>query len=139
MNISRQTFHKTERLCSTKIIADLFENGNIFYSPHFKVVWSKSPVSLPFPAQVAFSISKKSFRLAVKRNLIKRRMREAYRRNKQELYDFLDSKDIRVVFIVIFRESNVPDYKALDKSVKEMITKFIDLLKAKREEMLKLF
>ena len=82
MNTRRETFEKSERLCSTKIISGLFENGNIFYTSLFKVVWNKSPVTLPLPAQVAFSVSKRGFRLAVTRNLIKRRMREAYRKNK---------------------------------------------------------
>ena len=82
MNTRRETFEKSERLCSTKIISGLFENGNIFYTPLFKVVWSISPVIIPYPAQIAFSVSKRGFRLAVTRNLIKRRMREAYRKNK---------------------------------------------------------
>jgi len=91
MNTTRETFDKSERLCSTKVIASLFESGNIFYSSLFKVVWGRSPVTLPGPAQVAFSVSKKGFPLAVTRNLIKRRIREAYRKNKKTLYEHLSS------------------------------------------------
>ena len=61
----RETFEKSERLCSRKIIEALFENGNIFYNSLFKVVWNTDPDSFNSPAQVAFSVSKRGFRLAV--------------------------------------------------------------------------
>src|SRR5665647_3341697 len=120
MNTISETFDKSERLCSTKIIAGLFENGNIFYSSLFKVVWGRSPIPLPSPAQVAFSVSKKGFRLAVTRNLIKRRMREAYRKNKKSLYDILTSENIQLAFVVILKGNTVPDYLTIEKSIKEM-------------------
>jgi ribonuclease P protein component len=129
MNTTRETFDKSERLCSTKVIASLFESGNIFYSSLFKVVWGRSPVTLPGPAQVAFSVSKKGYRLAVTRNLIKRRMREAYRKNKKTLYEHLSSENIQIAFVVILKRNAVPDYLTIEKSMKEMIKKFIILIK----------
>jgi ribonuclease P protein component len=131
MNTGRETFHKSERLCSRKIITLLFDNGNVFYSKLFKIVWSKSPVLISSPSQVAFSVAKKSFRLAVTRNLIKRRMREAYRRNKYILYDFLCSENIKIVFIVIYKEDSVMDFREIEISMKEMIDRLIDSIKNK--------
>jgi ribonuclease P protein component len=125
MNTRRETFDKSERLCSTKIISGLFENGNIFHTPLFKVVWSKSPIIIPFPAQIAFSVSKRSFRLAVTRNMIKRRMREAYRKNKYLLYEFLAAENKQIVLIVIMKGNMVPDYTAIEKSSNEMLNKLI--------------
>jgi ribonuclease P protein component len=129
MIANRETFDKSERLCSKKTIAGLFENGNIFYSSLFKVVWSRSPVTISVPAQVAFSVSKKGFRLAVTRNLIKRRIREAYRKNKITLYEFLVSENIQIVFVVILKGNVVPDYLAIEKSIKEIINKLIRINK----------
>jgi ribonuclease P protein component len=125
MNTIRETFDKSERLCSRKTIETLFESGNIFYSPLFKVVWTNCPNSIPGPAQVAFSVSKRGFRLAVTRNLIKRRLREAYRKNKRILYDHLISQNIQIVFIVIMRGNSVPDYSTIEKSIREMVNKLI--------------
>ena len=127
MNIPRETFGKSERLCSTKVITALFEDGYVFYNSLFKVVWSISPVKLPDPAQVAFSVSKRGFKLAVTRNLIKRRMREAYRKNKNVLYDHLDSLNIQLIFVVIIRGNTVPEYLLIEKSIKEVIGKLITL------------
>lgn len=117
----RQSFSKNERLCRTKLIKEVFEDGNVFYSSQFRVSWIISSVNLPAPAQVAISVPKKNFRLAVTRNLIKRRIREAYRKNKHLLYNCLAAENKQIAFILIFRQNQVPDYQTLEKSVKEVI------------------
>src|SRR5665647_1787763 len=133
MNTTRDTFEKSERLCSRKIIGTLFEEGNIFYISLFKIVWNKSQSSSSGPAQVAFSVSKRGFRLAVTRNLIKRRLREAYRKNKKTLYDHLISQNIQIVFVVIIRGNSVPEYTTIEKSIRDMISKLIIFTSQKSE------
>jgi len=127
MITTRETFDKSERLCSRKIISDLFENGAVFYTSLFKVVWGAGPGTLPYPAQVTFSVSKRGFRLAITRNLIKRRMRENYRKKKSELYAHLISENLQIVFVIILRGNTVPDYLTVKKSMTEVINKLISL------------
>jgi ribonuclease P protein component len=133
MSTKQETFDKSERLCSKKIISGLFENGNAFYSNIFKVVWGISPVALSVPAQIMFSVSKRGFKLAVTRNLIKRRMREAYRKNKYILYEQLTSRNIQLVFVVMIIGNVVPDYPAIEKSMKEIINTLIFKIKRNGE------
>jgi ribonuclease P protein component len=124
MVTNKNRFSKSERLCSKKAIEALFQNGKSFYCSPFLIVWAYSNSDMPFPAQVAFSIPKKGFKLAVIRNLIKRRTREAYRVKKAILYDILHSKEKKIVFTMIFRDNSIPDYITIENSVNEMIKMF---------------
>ena len=85
----------------------------------------------PHPAQIALSVSKRGFRLAVTRNLIKRRMREAYRKNKYLLYEFLAAENKQIVLIVIIRGNKVPDFMTIEKSINEMLNRLIGQIREK--------
>lgn len=77
------SFPKSERLYKKKDIQELFDKGSSFYLYPFRVIVQK-PAGHPVN-QVLFSVSKRNFKKAVDRNLIKRRMREAYRLSKAAL------------------------------------------------------
>jgi ribonuclease P protein component len=80
-------FRKEERLSSEKLIKELFQKGSSFYFFPFKVLVMPNPDKSARFHQLLTSVSKKNFKRAVDRNLIKRRMRESYRLNKNLLPD----------------------------------------------------
>lgn len=127
MNRHPDTFSKSEKLCSTKIITALFESGNIFHYSFFKVVWTYTTLPSESPVQAAFSVSKRGFRHAVSRNLARRRMREAFRKNKHGLYDHLSTRNKQVGMMIILKGDTIPDYAATEKTMKGVIAKLISI------------
>jgi ribonuclease P protein component len=78
----RQTLRKEERLSEKTAIDSLFQKGNSIYNPPVKLLWEIDKRKSDVPFKVAFTVPKRAFKKAVTRNLLKRRMREAYRKNK---------------------------------------------------------
>jgi len=129
MAVQRETFRKYERLCSKKAIDSLFESGISIFCHPFQIIWNYSTERSASPARMAVSVSKKLFKTAVARNLIKRRIREAYRRNKHILYNFLESENIRIVFMIIYKHNETESYQQIEKSVMQGIQKLIHSVK----------
>jgi ribonuclease P protein component len=116
------TFTKEERLCNKKLIDELFHNGSSFLCYPFKVSWLNTTAPQPFPAQVLFSVSKKRYKKAVDRNLIKRRIREAYRLHKQEhLYSLLSNTNKSIVFSIGFVGKEIAPYDFIQKKVLKLL------------------
>lgn len=94
------TFSREERLKSKEILASLFSKGSHFVFPPLHVRYLNTP-SNKNTVQVAFTVPKKKFKRAVDRNLLKRRMREAYRLNKSliEEKNQPELKELSIIFI----------------------------------------
>ena len=115
------SFPKPERLNKKKAIQELFDKGSSFYLHPFRVYIQKCPAEPVH--QVMFSVSKRNFKSAVDRNLLKRRMREAYRLNKEIISgtsklqmayiytakEILSFKDIRDKLVLSFKR--LQDYE----------------------------
>ncbi len=79
------SFKKEERLTGEKHIQELFEKGSSFHLYPFRVLSLANPESEHKLNRVLISVSKRNFKRAVDRNLIKRRIREAYRLQKDQI------------------------------------------------------
>ncbi|SHF59491.1 ribonuclease P protein component [Mariniphaga anaerophila] len=98
----------------------LFSEGETFLFYPLKVVHTEISFQEPFLAKVGFAVSKKLFKRAVRRNLIKRRMREAYRLNKHLLTpDELSTKKA-IFFIYVSKE--VLSFKTIEKAMKKSLS-----------------
>ena len=87
------TFKKEERLCSEKLLGLLYKNGSSFLLYPYRFTWMFNPHEQAYPVQVVVGVPKKRFKRSVDRNLLKRRIKECYRLQKQELlYQPLESR-----------------------------------------------
>lgn len=94
------SFKKEERLAGEKHIKELFEKGSSFHLYPFRVLTLPNPDSEPKINRVLISVSKRNFKRAVDRNLIKRRIREAYRTQK----DLITGNSFLLAFVYTARE-----------------------------------
>ena len=115
------TFKKEERLKGKKRIADLFETGQAMLSYPVKVVFMEMDKEDAKVVKAGFSVSRKNFRRAVDRNLLKRRMREAYRLNKPEFYIRLNGKLFAMMFIYVAKE--ILPYANIEKGIKNLLNR----------------
>ena len=121
------TFKKEERLCNKMLIEQLFHNGSSFLCYPFKVSWLLAGAPLNFPAQVLFSVSKKRYKTAVERNMIKRRAREAYRLHKQTyLYNPLISADKQIIFSIAYVGKEISEYGFIEKKMLKLLGQLCD-------------
>jgi len=106
----RHTLKKPEILRRKKLIKELFLNGSSFFLHPYKFFYI--PNSESVNNQVLFSVSKKHFRQAIKRNLIKRRMKEAYRLHKNELT--IDKNNIYYSIAIVYISKLILPYQEME-------------------------
>lgn len=116
-NTRRQTLRKTERLYEKKAIEALFEKGESFNVPPVKILWKKYDGAAQPAVKAAFTVPRKTFKRAVDRNLLKRRMREAYRRNKYIATDFAVSKKQHYHLIFVYIGKGKALYSEIESKI----------------------
>lgn len=113
----RQTFTRDERLRKKILISKLFQEGNSFFVYPFRVTWLSSAAPGPSLAQILISVPKQLIRKAVHRNKIKRRMREAYRKNKFILYDFLGENQGNMILCLSYSSKEILSYDLIQEKI----------------------
>lgn len=69
------------------------------------------------PVQAVFAVSKRSFKSAVKRNRMRRLMKESYRLHKSGLYKCLTSNNKSLLLALIYLGSELPEYNETEAKI----------------------
>ena len=119
-------FNRTERLKSSKVIGRMFKDGISFGMYPLRLVFLKmdEPRS-EVPVQFTVSVPKKSFKSAVARNKVKRKIREAWRLNKNWLYHKMEKTEGQYAFMVIYiAKENLP-FEEINKAMRGVNNRFV--------------
>ena len=107
------SFHKSERLTGSKNISRLFTDGKSSFLHPFKLLFLEDEALSTCRFMV--TVPKRNFKKAVDRNLLKRRIREAYRLNKHHLVN----KKYDLAFIYI--EKEILNYSVIEEKLLELL------------------
>lgn len=116
-NDFRKTLKKKERLSVGTDLSRLFASGRYGFTDGFRYCY-RTGNELPFN-RIVVSVPKKCFRRAVKRNLLKRRIREAYRLNKNLLPVNAEKGGTDILFI--YSSKDILDFNAVVLSVRNIL------------------
>jgi len=123
MTDKRFTLTKEERLSWKRYIDLLFEKGQSFVSFPLRVIYLSTEEKEGLaPVSILTNVSKKKFKRAVKRNKIKRLIREAYRLQKTDLVAHLQAKDKSLLVAFLYLDKEVHSYSTIEKAMKKAIT-----------------
>lgn len=120
------TFRKEEKLCSQKLMGDLFLTGQSFLCYPVRITWKI--VSLPqeeYPVQAAFAVPKRLFGHATDRNRLKRMMRECYRLRKHTLYDTLRGANSQITLVFTYIAKEILPYQRIEPAFSKAILQLV--------------
>lgn len=117
----KYTLSKEERLSWKRYIDLLFAKGQSFIAFPLRVVYLPVDQQELASASIMVSVPKKKFKRAVKRNLIKRQVREAYRIRKFELIDPLTEKNKHLLIAFLYVDKEIRPFADIEKAMKKAI------------------
>ena len=116
-------FPKIEKLKSTKDLDELFGGGKSIHEPPIRAIYKKKAEKSTVALSVGVSAPKKLIKLAVNRNLIKRRMREAYRLNNYQLKQTLKDSDIQLNLMFVYTSKQLLSYSEIEDKIKVILNR----------------
>ncbi len=120
------TLSPAERLKSKKQIDWLFREGQSFFVYPFKVLYLMEHNSGKKHASIMIMVSKKKFKQAVLRNRIKRRVREAFRKNKLPLNAYLEKNNKSMLLGLIYTGETILPYQETERKLILILQRLIE-------------
>ena len=118
-------FPKNTRLTNKKSINNLFKSGTRLSEAPFLVFWNYSHLH-DEKIKVLITVSKKTFKLAVDRNLIKRRIRESFRTQQNELVAILSQKNKSINIAILYNDTGLLKFNNVEKKIKLTLNRLIN-------------
>jgi ribonuclease P protein component len=123
--MNRNTLCKTERLSSKLVIEKMFAGGAKSFSMFpLRVVFIPLE-SLESPVAILISVSKRRFKRAVKRNRVKRQIREAYRKNKHGLFHILEERKLKLAIAFIYLDNKLITSVEMEKRIQIVLARLV--------------
>ena len=123
-----QSFGKAYKLCSKKLIDEIFESGITVKSYPLIVKYKLVDFKSDMPFQMVISAPKRTFKNAFERNRIKRLCKEAIRKNKQILEEPLKNKEFKMGICLIYSAKEELTAELLNRKTQKLFSKIIDNL-----------
>ena len=116
------TFRKEERLCSRRLIDQLYSDGHRLMAFPFSVQWMALRSPLPAsPCQVMIVAPKRKFHHAVDRSRLRRLARECWRVRKPQLYAFLEERGISIVVSIVYVHNEIMTFNQLGHKMDKLV------------------
>jgi len=125
--IINNKYTKNEKLKSKKDIEHLFKKGKSINAFPIRVIYVKKNDPKGISINAGVTVSKKNIKLAVKRNLIKRRIREAYRLSNSQLKGYLKENDLELNLMFIYSSKEILPYSQIDDKIKVLLTRLAEV------------
>lgn len=116
-------FPKIEKLKSTKDIDELFGGGKSIHEAPIRAIYKKKVEPSKILLSVGVSVPKKLHKLAVNRNLLKRRMREAYRLNNHQLKQTLKDSETQLNVMFVYSSKQILSYIEIEDKIKVILNR----------------
>ena len=117
------SFPKKEKLKSKKLIEQLFAEGIGVTNYPIKLVYLNTRFEDDSKCKVGVTASKRNFKSAVKRNRIKRLMRESYRLNKHLIFNNIEGN---FAFMFLYLGKEMPSQSKITDTMIPLMRKFVD-------------